>query len=286
MEYQFDFFWQSGLFLLACLFLFFIAKLIFKLFNPSINTNDELINKDNIAFYISYLTYFLGIVMVIGGVMNSEGSGNFWNELYLCGIYGFLGIIILNISSILMDKVFHPKISFWEAIIKHKSISIGILKGGNYLSTGIIIGGIMLTEVDNPVEALIFLGIAIIIASFAFIYYNLIMSFSVRNEIYNGNIAVALSSAGVQIAFAILIHSAFQIEHTSWQDSLVNIGIDVAGGIIILPIIRFIVDKLFLPKRNMTDEMINQEVPNLGLGLFEASAYIGGALLFVWCWNL
>ena len=88
------------------------------------------------------------------------------------------------------------------------------------------------------------------------------------------------------MAFAILIYSGFQIEHNTWIDSVTHIGIDILGGFLILPIIRFIVDKLFLGKRKLTDELINQKIPNLGLGFFEAGAYISGALLFVWCWNL
>jgi len=284
MEYQFI--WQSGLFLLLCLALFFVAKLVFKLVNSKLNINQELIDNDNIAFYISYLAYFLGFVLIIGGVMKSEGTGEFWNELKLVGIYGLVGILALNLSAIIKDKIFHSKISIWKEIVDNQKVSIGVLKGANYVSAGVIISGIMLTEVNKPIEALIFLLFALAVASLGFIYYNLIMPFNVRQQIYDGNIAVSLSTAGVQIAFAILIYSGFQLTHTTWQDSLITIGIDVVGGIIILPIIRYIVDKVFLPNRKITDELINQDVPNLGLGLFEATAYIGGALLFVWCWNL
>jgi len=286
MENQYQFLWQSGLFLLLCLVLFVVAKVTFKLVNSKININQELIDNDNIAFYISYLAYFLAFVLIIGGVMKSEGTGDFWNELKLVGLYGLIGIIALNLSAIIKDKIFHSKISTWTEIVQHQKVSIGILKGANYVSAGVIISGIMLTEVNKPIEALIFLAFALIVASLGFVYYNLIMPFNVRQQIYDGNIAVSLSTAGVQVAFAILIYSGFQITHTDWQDSLLNIGIDVIGGIIILPVIRLIVDKVFLPNRKITDELINQDVPNLGLGLFEATAYIGGALLFVWCWNL
>jgi uncharacterized membrane protein YjfL (UPF0719 family) len=286
MENQYQFIWQSGLFLLLCLVLFFVAKVTFKLVNSKININQELIDNDNIAFYISYLAYFLAFVLIIGGVMKSEGTGDFWNELKLVGLYGLIGIVALNLSAIIKDKVFHSKISTWHEIVAKQKVSIGILKGANFVSAGVIISGIMLTEVNKPIEALVFLAFALVVASLGFVYYNLIMPFNVRQQIYDGNIAVSLSTAGVQVAFAILIYSGFQITHTDWQDSLMNIGIDVIGGIIILPVIRLIVDKVFLPNRKITDELINQDVPNLGLGLFEATAYIGGALLFVWCWNL
>ena len=283
---QYEFAWHSGLFLMVCLLLFFVAKLVFKVFNFSININDELTQKDNTAFYLGYLSYFTGFLMIIGGIMTSEGSGGIWEEIGYTFAYGLAGMVILNLASIFMDKIVHPKIALWDEIIHKKNVSIGIIKGVNYLGTGVIISGVMLTEVDKPVEAGIFLIFAMVIASLGFLYYNLITPFNIREEIYNQNTAVAISTAGAQIAFAILIYAGFQIQHTDWTDSLVSIGIDILGGFLLLPIIRYIVDKLFITNRKLTDELINQEVPNIGAGMFEAAAYIAGALLFVWCWHL
>ena len=287
MEKQFEFAWQSGIFLITCLGLFFLAKIMFKLFNPKLNIGSELVDKDNVAFYVAYMSYFLGFIMIIGGVMNSEGSGSFYQEIIYSIIYGLVGIIVLNVITFIRDKFIHSSLDLWGEITEKSKVSIGVLKGANYLSTGIIIGGVILTEVDKPFEAAIFLVFALLIASLGFVYYNLITPFNSKTEIYNGNLAVAISAGGAQVAFAILIYAGFQIEHSSWQESLIDIGVDVLGGFILLPIIRFIVDKVFIPShRKATDEMVNQDNPNIGLGLFEASAYIGGALLFIWCWNL
>ncbi|WP_027418974.1 DUF350 domain-containing protein [Crocinitomix catalasitica] len=287
MEKELAFAWQSGLFLIICLGLFFIAKLIFKMFNPKINLGSELVDKDNTAFYIVYICYFLGFLLIVGGIMNSESSGHFLQEITYTLAYGLVGVFLLNIITIIMDRFVHTSLKLWDEVIEKTNIAIGVLKGGNYLSAGIIISGVMLTEVDRPIQAAVFLVFALVIASIGFVYYNLTTPFNAKTEIYKGNIAVAISAAGAQVAFAILIYAGFQIEHTSWVDSLISIGIDVLGGIIILPLIRLIVEKAFISKhRKITDEMINQDVPNVGLGMFEAGAYIGGALLFIWCWNL
>lgn len=287
MNKQFEFAWQSGLFLVVCLALFFIAKIIFRLFNRKLDINAELVDKDNTAFYIAYLCYFLAIIMIIGGVLNSESVGTFWKEIYLTALFSLIGILVLNIITVVTDKFIHPKINLWDEVTLHQNIAIGVLKGGNYLSTGIIISGVMLTEVERPIQTGLFLIFAMVIASIGFVYYNITTPFNARTEMYKGNAAVAISAAGAQVAFAILIYAGFQIEHANWQDSLISIGIDVLGGIILLPLIRFVVDKVFIPKhRKITDEMVNQEIPNIGLGMFEATAYIGGALLFIWCWNL
>ncbi|NVK65615.1 MAG: DUF350 domain-containing protein [Flavobacteriales bacterium] len=286
METSFEFVWHSAVFLLVCLTLFFVAQLAFRMFNPSFNVNMELTEKDNLSFFLGYLGYFLGFLMIIGGVMKSEGSGDFYSEIILSLIYGGVGIVVLNLTSIILDKIIHPKLSLWDEIIAHGNASVGISKGAHYFSTGLIVGGVMLTEVNKPLEAGIFLLLALAIGSIGFMYYDFITPFKVRKEIYNGNVAAAIGAGGAQIAFAILIFSGFQIIHSSWQESMMIIGVDIAAGFILLPLIRWVVDKLFIPSAKLTDEIVNQEKPNIGAGLFEAASYIGGALLFIWCWNL
>lgn len=286
METSFEFAWHSAVFLLICLALFFVAQLAFRVMNPSLKINVELTEKDNLGFYMGYLGYFLGFLMIIGGVMNSEGSGDFYSEITLSLIFGGIGILILNITSVILDKIVHPKLRLWDEIATNGSVSVGVVKGVHYFATGLIVGGIMLTEVNRPMEAAIFLLLALAIGSIGFMYYDFITPFNVRKEVYKGNVAAAVGAGGAQLAFAILIFSSFQIVHTTWQESMMVIGIDILVGFILLPLIRWVVDKLFIPSAKLTDEIVNQEKPNLGAGLFEAGSYIGGALLFIWCWNL
>jgi uncharacterized membrane protein YjfL (UPF0719 family) len=286
MENQYEFAWQSGVFLITCLALLFFARGMFKLFNYKLNIQSELTDKDNIAFYLGYVAYFVAVVLIVGGVMSSEGNGVFWVEICYTLFYGIIGIVVLNIAFIILDKLVHPSIKMMDEITLRQNVAIGILKGSNYIGTGIIIGGVLLTEVNKPIEALIFLALAVFLSLIGFLYYKLITRFNIREEIYDGNMAVACSTAGAQIGFAILISAGFQIEHAGWLDSLITIGIDVVAGFVILPLVRIVADKAFISARRITDEVINQEIPNLGIGIFEGSAYICGSLLFVWCWNL
>ena len=53
-------------------------------------------------------------------------------------------------------------------------------------------------------------------------------------------------------------------------------------GLILLPIIRFLSDKILIPGRSLTDEIVNQENPNVGAAFIEAFSYIGASFLIVW----
>jgi hypothetical protein len=46
---------------------------------------------------------------------------------------------------------------------------------------------------------------------------------------------------------------------------------------------RLVTDKILLPGERLTDEIVNQEKPNVGAALVEAFAYIGGSVLITWC---
>ena len=41
-------------------------------------------------------------------------------------------------------------------------------------------------------------------------------------------------------------------------------------------------DKILLPGQKLTDEIVNQEDPNVGAAIVEAFAYVGGSMLIVW----
>ncbi len=97
------------------------------------------------------------------------------------------------------------------------------------------------------------------------------------------NVAVGLGFAGALIAIANLIRFGLMPDFISWGESLTNVGIDVAIGLLLLPIARYLTDKILLPSQSLTDELIHQEKPNVGAGLIEAFAYIGGSVLITLC---
>ena len=67
-----------------------------------------------------------------------------------------------------------------------------------------------------------------------------------------------------------------------WISSIEDIAFDVTIGFILLPVARWFADKILLPGRKLTDEIVNQEHPNNGAALIEAFAYIGGSMLITW----
>jgi len=80
-----------------------------------------------------------------------------------------------------------------------------------------------------------------------------------------------------------LVNFSIKDDFMSFKDYGLNIVYTTVIGLAILPILRWLTDKILLPGQKLTDEIINQEHPNLGAALIEAFAYIGGAIILTWC---
>ena len=274
------------IYLSSSLILLFIGKWAFKLRKNKINFSNELVEKDNLAFSFAYVGYFAGLILAVGSAIYGESNG-LLVDLVDMGIFGLLAIILLNLSSTIMDKITLSKFSIWKEITEDRNAGMGIIEGANYLGSGLIIFGAITGESGNLVfgiyTALLYwvLGQVLILISTAL--YNKLVPYDIHEEIEKDNVAAGIAYAGLIIAMANLIRNGLMGNFDNWVDTLMEVGYEAGIGIIILPLIRTLVDKILLPGQNLNDEIANQETPNSGAGLIEALGYIGGSMLIIWC---
>ena len=107
-------------------------------------------------------------------------------------------------------------------------------------------------------------------------------SYDIHDHIEKGNTAVAVGYSGAIISIGNLINNALAHDFESWMITFQDVGFNVIVGFAFLPIARFLTDKILLPGQKLTDEIINQEDPNVGASVVEAFAYVGGSMLIVW----
>lgn len=131
--------------------------------------------------------------------------------------------------------------------------------------------------------ATVFWAVGQVILLVASLIYNFSLSYDVFGEIEKDNVAVGVAFAGVLVAIANLVRYAVSGDFISWTDSFSKVGIEMIIGLLLLPVVRFLADRVLLPGRKITDELVNQEKPNVGVALIEAFAYIGGSVLIIWC---
>lgn len=268
--------------------IFFLGKLVYQLVNRSFSVKEELVEKDNLAFAFAHVGYFIGLLLAIGSAIVGPSRGLI-NDMIDIFIYGILAIILLNLSIWLNDKIILRKFSVKKEIITDRNSGTGVIEGAVSIASGLIIFGAVSgeSEIGNWSQGIltavvfwIFGQLAIIVAAAV---YQAITPYDVHEHIEKDNVAVGVGFAGALIAIANLIRYGLAGDFAGWIPSFTEAGFELVLGIILLPVMRFLTDKILLPGQRLTDEIINQERPNIGAAIIEAFAYIGGSVLITWC---
>lgn len=268
-------------YLAACFILFLLGKWAYQLFHRKVNVQHELVEKDNFAFAIAHVGYFIGLLLAIGSAVVGPSSG-LVQDLIDIFLYGIIAIVLLNLSVFINDALVFRRFSMYKEIVEDRNAGTGVIEAANSIATGLIIMGAVSGEGGGVVTALAFWGIGQVLLMLTGWVYNLIVPYDVHDYIEKDNIPVGLAFAGAIISIGNLIRYGLMTDFFSWTESLINVGLDVGLGLLFLPVVRLFADKILLPGRNLTDELINQEHPNIGAGLIEAFAYIGGSVLITY----
>lgn len=277
---------ESVTYVIGAFIMFFLGKVAYDLVHKKINVNSELVDKDNFAFSIAHTGYLAGLLLAIGSAIVGPSNG-IVNDFIDMGVYGGLSIILLNLSIIICDKVILHKFSVYKEIIEDRNEGTGVVEGAIAIASGLIIFGAVSGEgtglVHGVITAVTFWAIGQVVLVITSLIYNATLSYNVFSEIEKDNVAVGVAFAGILVAIANLVRYAVSGDFISWVDSFSNIGVDLVIGLLLLPVVRFLADRVLLPGRKITDELVNQEKPNVGVALIEAFAYIGGSVLITWC---
>ena len=263
-----------------------IARLAQDLTTPY-HIQEQLDRKDNVALAASISGYYFGVILVfLGGLYqpfiviaddNLGFTAAYWREAGLVFAYSLAGIIVLNISRIVVDKLVLHDFNTEDEIIRDRNVGTGAVEFAVYVSVGLIIAGAISGEGGGPLAAAVFfiLGLAALIL-YTFIY-EWTTPFDIHEQIENDNAAVGVALAGNLIAIGIVVFKAVFGEFTSWADSLAGFAVYAVLGFILLYAIRFAVDKTLFPRVNVSDELANDR--NLGAAFIESAALISVSLI-------
>ena len=237
----------------------------------------ELLEKDNLALAVTVAGYYLGLVIVLGGVVSGPASVSLLDDVIGLVIYGGLAIVLLNLSAWVNDRLVFSRFDNEREIVEDRNVGVGILEGGNYVAVGLITAGAMSGE-GGMASGLVFwvTGLAALVA--AGVLYDRITSYDLHDQIEGGNVAVAVAFAGILVGFGNVIRLAGEGDFVSWNESMSEFGYYLLVGLVLLPLVRLFADKVLLPGARLADELV-KERPNLGAGVIEGVTYLAASML-------
>ncbi len=273
----------TGLILIVAFYvLLLIGKIINDLLHREYKLNFELVEKDNAALALAMAGYYFGLVLAIGGTLVGPGISIIDDLIDLC-IYGLLSIILVNASWYICDKLILFKFKISEELIRDHNQGTGAISAGMSIASGFIIFGSVQGKGGSIWTVIVFWVIGQIILILAGLIYNRITPYNIHDEIEKDNVAAGVSFAGALVAIGVIVGLAAESDFESWATNLPDYLGYAALGLVLLPLIRLLTDKILLPTVNLTDEIARQEKPNVGAAYIEAFSYIAAAFIIYWC---
>ncbi len=271
----------TGIYLICAFVLFYIGKLVKDLTTRGYRVRDELVEKDNAALGVAMAGYYFGLVMAIGGTLSGPSQG-LDNDLIDIGVYGLLSIVLMNLSRFVNDGLILHGFKIRDELIRDQNAGTGVVVAASYIATGLVIFGAVSGEIGGIVTTVAFWALGQVALVLAGLVYEWITPYSIHDEIEQDNVAAGVAFAGALVGIGVIVFHASAGNFISWAVNLQDFAIEVVMGLILLPIARTIADVILLPGQKLTDEIANQEHPNLGAGFIEAGSYVSASFLIVW----
>ena len=179
------------------------------------------------------------------------------------------------ISNVINDKIILPTIDN-KTHLKDKNMAVGIVQGSNNIANGLILAGALSGD-GSIVTTLAFWSLGQVALVLGCVLYSAITPYNVLYEIQRGNTAAALGLSGVLIGLGNIVGFASRGDFISWFHNLSMFAVLFLWGITIMWVFRWVTDKIYLHKGDLSREIVDDK--NVGFGLVEAAAYLAGSII-------
>jgi uncharacterized membrane protein YjfL (UPF0719 family) len=266
---------SQGLSLLGISIIFFVLAKIIKDFLTPYSIDKEL-NTDNLAASISLCGYQIATIIILLGALLGPSKGILEDIYSFCG-YSLLGILLLNVSRFINDKLILRKFSNVDEIVRDRNAGTGAVEFGSYLASGLVVAGSIHGTGGGLETALVFFLLSqLALILFVFIY-DLITPYDIHHEIEEDNISAGVAFGGTLTAVGIIMLKGSAGNFISWTYNISNFGVSVISSFIFLPLIRIFLDKIILPKTDLNKAI--KENRNIAMGLLEMTIAISFAVI-------
>ncbi|MBT4101376.1 MAG: DUF350 domain-containing protein [Gemmatimonadetes bacterium] len=270
---------RATVYLLEAFVLLVVAKWAYTGLYRRVCLREELFEKGNVALAVSTAGYLFGITIALGGVLAGPSAG--WQaDLLGISVYGGMTVAMMLVASWLCEKVLLSRFNNTKEVVEDQNLGTAFVEAGVHIANGLILLAIQQGSGAWWI-GVVFWALAQVALMVVGLVYEKATTHSIHDELERDNAAVGLAFAGVLVGMGNIISLAVAGDFTSWKDSLITFGADVAFGLVILLVIKRLTDVVLAPGVSLAAQQ-TQEKPQIGAGLLEAFGYVGGSMLVVW----
>ena len=272
---------QAGTYLLLSFGLCWVGKRAYGLFLPQARVDRELTDRDNLAFALPLGAYYLGILIVMGGPLSGPARGNLWRDAVSVVAWGLLAVLLLNLAAVANRRVLFRGFDFTDEILERGNVAAGIVAAGSHIANALLVLGALADEGGFVPAAVFWVYGQVLLMVAAFVFLRLVR-YDLPAEVRKGNRAVALTLAGVLVAIGNVVRMSITGPFEGWTPAFAASTGYAMAGLVLLFVARQLTDWVLLPGVTIRQEVVEQEVPNIGVGYLEGLFYLGASFLIGW----
>ncbi|MCP4753186.1 MAG: DUF350 domain-containing protein [Proteobacteria bacterium] len=262
------------LLVLLILLLMWVGKKIFDLFT-SYSIEYQLVKADNKAITIAFVGYLSGVAIILEGVAQGE-SESLPTALLDVGIWGIIGILLLNLAGKINDRLLLRRFDNKEELLERHNVGVGVVVAGSYLGSAMIIRSIVLGESLGwafDITLTLFYFILGQIAFFIYcILYQKVIKYDFHKEIQEGNVA-----AGISLGFNLLAIGFLLAIPLRTSFSLLFFAAWFILGSAVMAFFRFVMDRIIIPMEKLDEEIHKDK--NWGVAFLESCFSIAAVII-------
>jgi uncharacterized membrane protein YjfL (UPF0719 family) len=252
----------------------FISKLLFD--RLSIFKSQEQVKEGNWAPIIAFVGYLLGITFVLAGAYVGPAATSFKLDLVLYIAYAVLGIALMSVSGVVIDKIMLSKLDCKKELLEDKNIGTAAVYFGTYVAVGLIAAACVNGEYGGLLSSIVYYIAGLFFIGLFIKFYNLKTPYCIHDELEKDNYAVGIALAGNIIAMGIILMKATLGDMTSVKVNIAVYFADLAAIFLLLPAARFVLGNIIVRHVNLSSEIKNG---NVAAGLLEFASIICFAII-------
>ena len=259
----------------------FVSLKFIKGWVSNLHANDEITEKDNFAFGLSFAGGLAGLAIVLTGVTSGAFADSLLQEATQMAGYGLIGIALIKLGHFFQDKVALQKVNLHDEIIKG-NITAALIDFGHVISVAIVIRSALIWVLTEG-----WYGLPIVIAAFVIGNVCMLLISQYRVQLYkrtnrNGdclqqaildnNIAVGIRYAGFLIGSALALTAATGIAPylaDNINSSLLYWTLSALASLVVFIILHLVMIKVILAGKDISDEVNRQK--NIGVATISAA---------------
>lgn len=271
----------AATYLLLTFVLCWVGKLAYGWFHAQALVDHELTARDNVAFAVPLGAYYLAILIVMGGPLSGQPRGSLLHDTVSVAAWGVLAIVLLNLASIANRRFIFHGVDLAHEVLERQNLAAGIVVAGSHVANALLILGALADE-GGLLPAAVFWLYGQVLLTLAVVAFLRLVGYDLPEQIRRENRAVALTLAGALVAVGNILRMSITGPFEGWTASFAAVTAYAMAGLALLFVVRQLTDWLLLPGVTIRQEVLEQEVPNVGVGYLEGIFYLGASLLIGW----